>query len=486
MTTYNLQVPATDRDVFSPRARFVARLAALALLAFALFVATADAQGRRARVADDLQPFLKGQATGAASVILTGPQAQVDRLAARHGLRVSKRLRSGAVVEATPEALETLSRDVEVASLSADRAVMASMAVTNEALGADQAWAGFEPLAGATGRNVGVALIDSGVNEVPALRGRIVAHVDFTNPRGRGRDEHGHGTHLAGIIAGNGRNFQGVAPEAKIVSLKVLNGDGSGRSSDVIDALDWVVENKQRFNLSIVNLSLGHPVMESAFDDPLVAAVQRAVKAGLFVVVSAGNLGKTPDGRPIAGAITSPGNAPGAFTVGAVNTKQTAGRSDDVVASYSSRGPTYKDQIVKPDVVAPGNKVTSLGAPGSMTWRTYPELRDGQFMTMSGTSQAAAVAAGAAAVLREVNPRLSPVQMKWAFQVTASRLAEPLIAQGAGSLNLAAAAKLAGKQAKGGLPQTVIGGETVESAGIAFHAKAYSAANGQTLIWGDT
>ena len=113
------------------------------------------------------------------------------------------------------------------------------------------------------------------------------------------------------------------------------------------------------YNLRIINLSLGHPVLEAAADDPLCQAVQRAVDAGILVVAAAGNFGKTADGRPIVGGIVSPGNAPAALTVGALNTKGTVQRSDDVMATYSSRGPTMIDGVLKPELVAPGNRIVS-------------------------------------------------------------------------------------------------------------------------------
>src|SRR5262249_39920991 len=162
--------------------------------------------------------------------------------------------------------------------------------------------------------------------------------------------------HVAGIVAGNDTgDYAGIAPGAHIVSLRVLGADGSGDTSDVINAIDWAVENKAQYALRIINLSLGHPVFESYRDDPLCQAAQSAVKAGMVVVAAAGNMGRTEDGRPIGSGVISPGNSPAALTVGALNTKATAQRSDDVMASYSSRGPTYIDGVLKPDIAAPGN-----------------------------------------------------------------------------------------------------------------------------------
>ena len=184
---------------------------------------------------------------------------------------------------------------------------------------------------GYNGSGIGVAVIDSGVaTSHPSLRNKVVASFDFTASSGL-RDASGHGTHVASIIAGRDDAYAGVAPGAHIVSLRVLNADGSGDTSDVIAALDWTVENRHRYNLKVVNLSLGHPVFESYVDDPLCQAVQRATDAGLLVVTAAGNFGKTLEGRPILGGIISPANSPAALTVGAVNARGTVaavGRRD--------------------------------------------------------------------------------------------------------------------------------------------------------------
>ena len=175
-------------------------------------------------------------------------------------------------------------------------------------------------------------------------------HVDFVDgARGAGRDFYGHGTHIAGIMAGNAgtpAGFRGMAPGAHIINLRVLAADGSGQSSSVMEAIDWAIENRARYGIRVLNMSLGHPAFEPAADDPLVQAVERAVQAGIVVVCSAGNLGKHPvTGQPIIGAINSPGNSPSVITVGALNTKGTPQRSDDEVATYSSRGTDLRRRL---------------------------------------------------------------------------------------------------------------------------------------------
>ena len=374
----------------------------------------------------------------------------MQALIERHGLQVERRLSSGAVVSVDQATLASLSADPAVSALAADRPVYSTMSVTTEATGAQQVWAGLEQVGRHTGRGIGIAMIDSGLTETGPLRSRVAVHVDFVDgARGAGRDFYGHGTHIAGIMAGNSGpkgGFRGMAPGAHIINLRVLAADGSGQSSNVIEAIDWTIENKARYGIRVLNVSLGHPAIEAAADDPLVLAVERAVQSGLVVVCSAGNLGKHPvTGQRIIGAISSPGNSPSVITVGALNTKGTPQRSDDEVASYSSRGPTYGDGFVKPDLVAPGNKIVSLAAPASKLWLGHPEQRRGPgFIELSGTSQAAAVVAGAAALVLEANPNLNPRQVKLALQGTASFMPQAgVVAAGAGSVNAAAAVRMA-------------------------------------------
>ena len=183
----------------------------------------------------------------------------------------------------------------------------------------------WDPATYATGAGIGIAVIDSGIAPLPAFSGRIVGFYDFT----RGGviatspdDEYGHGTHVAGLIGAYDAQYMGVAPEARLLGLKVLDKDGKGRTSHVISAIEFAVANRARFNLRILNLSLGHAILAPAADDPLVQAVEAAVRAGLIVTVSAGNNGTNEDTGEIGYAgISSPGNAPSAITVGALNTQ---------------------------------------------------------------------------------------------------------------------------------------------------------------------
>jgi serine protease AprX len=275
------------------------------------------------------------------TVIITASQAKVDRLAAKQGLRVQQRLAAGAVLEIPAYRLATWPTTSEVDSLSSNHEVAGQMAITNQTIGADQVQAGLAGLPGLNGRGITVAVIDSGVANVPELSGRILASVDFTDAHGQGLDKFGHGTHVAGIIAAAGQNSKddtrGVAPGANIVSLKVLDGDGKGRAANVIAALDWVVEHAAQYNIRIANLSLGGPVLQSYKDDPIDQAVERAYRAGIIVVASAGNYGKDVKGPVAIRFRDRSGQLPFAITVGALNTQGDAYRSDDVLATTARR-----------------------------------------------------------------------------------------------------------------------------------------------------
>lgn len=453
-------------------------------------LAQGNMQGRRARLSSDLRQRLDNGNPRDESVILTASAARIQRIAARHGLTVTKWLDHGAVLAVPAHAVAGLADDVDVDQLASNQTLRAQDAVTNETIGADLVQAGTWNADGGgkayDGRGVGVALVDSGVALMPQLAGRIVARVDFTRPGGLGLDAYGHGTHVAGIIAAqSGRHGDGgVSPGAHIVSLKVLDENGLGTADNVIEAIDWTVRNAKKFKIRVINLSLGGPVLQPAADDPICQAVERAYRAGLVVVVSAGNVGKTADGKTIYGGITTPGISPYALTVGAVNTKGTSWPGDDEVASYSSRGPTLFDRLIKPDFVAPGNKIESLAAPGSTLVKKYPQLVTGRGLdarlTLSGTSMAAGVASGAIALLSDAYPTAPIEALRHQLQRTATGLTDAnLLSQGTGSINVAAAIPL----------DEFLGG------GIAFCTQATCGhrwpdssvtAASETIVWSDS
>jgi serine protease AprX len=303
---------------------------------------------------------------------------------------------------------------------------------------------------GVNGSGVTVAVIDSGVKphaDLPAWR--IKAFVDFVNGRTTAYDDYGHGTHVAGIVAGSGASsngqYAGVAPNASIVALKVLDATGSGKTSDVMAALEWVLANHAKYGIRVVNLSLGHPIYESAATDPLVQLVDQLSQRGIVVVVSAGNMGRNSLGQTVYGTITSPANAQGAIAVGAADTKNSLLRSDDGVASFSSRGPTRYDYFVKPDVLAPGYQIASLIATGSTLATKYPNYQIGSsYFRLNGTSQAAPVVAGTAALALQANPALTANTVKGILQFTSQRLRNlDVMTQGAGQVNAAGVVRFA-------------------------------------------
>ncbi|HET9831946.1 MAG TPA: S8 family peptidase [Vicinamibacterales bacterium] len=443
--------------------------------------------GHRAHLSLDLLAHEAQHSTGRKRVILTGDPTQIAAIAARHQLQVLRLLENGAVLSASSSELTDLAGDGDVPSVSGDLPVRPWMTVSNLASAADQVRAGTSGLlgiggiSGVNGSGIGVAVIDSGVNPHPALKNRIVANVSLVTGDPSYLDAFGHGTHVAGIIAGSGNAAVGVtslysggiAPGANIVNVRVLGADGSGLTSDVIAGIDWAVANRTKYNIRILNLSLGHPVAEPAALDPMDQAVARAVQAGLVVVVAAGNQGVAANGAPIMGGIMSPGNSPLAITVGAVNTWATVNRGDDTIATYSSRGPTQYDLAVKPDLAAPGNKIISLEAQNSYLARNFSYLHvagtpsNGYFM-LSGTSMATPMVSGAAALLLSGNPGLSGGQLKLVLQMGASYMPSAgLMGAGAGNANFWASRKMANT----GLLSTVtnlIGGLTTTSSGAAF------------------
>jgi serine protease AprX len=322
--------------------------------------------------------------------------------------------------------------------------------------------------AGYTGSGIGIAVIDSGVvswhddltNRSTALypygNQRVAAFVDFVNGQTTAYDDDGHGTHVAGIIAGNGYDSNGqkagVAPDASLVVLKVLDQNGHGTVSNIIRALDWVYTNRLTYNIRVVNMSVGAGIHESYWTDPLALATKRVVDAGVVVVAAAGNTGRNGDGQPQYGGIGSPGNAPWVLTVGASSTMGTNTRDDDTMAAFSSRGPTYLDWQAKPDLVAPGVGTVSLAAPGSTLFATKAEyLLPGlvstpnlPYLSLSGTSMAAPVVTGSVALMLQANPNLTPNAIKAILQYTAQEyLGYNPLTQGAGFLNTLGAVRLA-------------------------------------------
>src|SRR5262249_44541096 len=324
-----------------------------------------------------------------------------------------------------------------------------------------------------------VAVVDSGITPHAALGTKVVYNKSFVTGDPSTNDVYGHGTHIAGIIAGSNTFVTplytgGIAPSANLLNLRVLGNDGTGLTSDVIDGIEWAVNNRQTYNIRVINLSLGHPVMEPSTTDPLCLAVADAVNHGIVVVASAGNAGKSANGRMVLGSIASPGNSPLALTVGALNTWGTVNRSDDSVTTHTSRGPTRFELAVTPTVEAPRIKIVSLQAKGAYLPTMYPALHvagssSNGYMTLSGTSMAAPMVSGGVALLLQGTPGLSPAQVKLALQTSATFVKDGgLMGAGAGSVNFWAARKTANSGLVASLLNTVVGGLGVTTSGAAF------------------
>jgi serine protease AprX len=312
-----------------------------------------------------------------------------------------------------------------------------------KSIGADRLWLGTPKL---QGTGIGVAVVDSGINWQPDLytlsgSNRVVANVRFnTDYNATTFDNYGHGSHVAGIVGGNGRSsngaYIGVAPMVNLVNVKVSNDDGSATASTVVAGLQWILNNKDAYNIRVVNISLNSAVPESYHTSPLSAAVEVLWFNKIVVVVSAGNSG--------VGALYPPANDPFVITVGAVDDKGTADVNDDVMPVFSAYGNT-SDGFAKPDLVAPGKGIVSLlGNGGGVIPTQHPANRvDNTYFRMSGTSTSAPMVAGAVALLLEDEPNLTPDQVKYRLMATAGKNWANYDSQkaGAGYLDVYAAVK---------------------------------------------
>src|SRR6266567_2114250 len=219
----------------------------------------------------------------------------------------------------------------------------------------------------------GAAQLASGIDNLPDFAGRLVGGVDLTSGNNPYQDSYGHGTFVAGLIAGNGASsneqYSGEAPGAKLVSVKVAGADGTTHLGTLISGLQWAVDNRSTYGIKIVNISLGFQTSQSTVNDPVDRAVEATWNAGIAVVASAGNAG------PFNGTILAPADDPLVITAGALDDMATASVSDDEMNDFSSAGPTSPDGWVKPDLVTSGRSVVSLAAPGSTLYNSYPAAR---------------------------------------------------------------------------------------------------------------
>ncbi len=397
----------------------------------------------------------------------------------------------GVAASLTPDEIANLADQDFVTGIVADNPVYglgssASMDITNLAIGLGRV---ASPASGGpSGSGVGVAILDTGVTTSTDLAAsRIVGWKDLVNGESAPYDDAGHGTFIAGVIAGDGTaslprdsggqatmQFRGVAPAADIVGVKVLDDTGAGRSSTLIAGIQWAIAHKDQYNIRVINLSIGGDPVGPASIDPVDLACEAAVKAGIVVVAAAGN-----EGAFGLGGVVAPGNDPYVLTVGATDTLQTRSTSDDTVAKYSSWGPTLFDEYAKPDLVAPGNRVISLRVPDSFIDTNFPDNliavktyiptaspdATPSYLMLSGTSCSAPVATGAVALLLQKDPSLSPADVKLRLMDSADPVAKASqYQQGAGALDVAGALQdrsVARGNQKQGLSQDLGNGLTI-------------------------
>ena len=324
----------------------------------------------------------------------------------------------GLVVELPFSNIEEMTWSPYIKKIWQDTKVQALMDIAAPTVG------GFIPQeAGFTGKDMVAAVIDTGISphlDLVYPEDRIIGWYDLVNQRNNPYDDNGHGTHIAGIIAGNGISsrgrYRGMAPEAKLVGIKALDSNGSGNTSDVIAAIEWCIANRKKYDIKGINLSLGSTAQDSCRDDPLCRAVTVAWKNGIVVCVAAGNDGPEP------GTINTPGINGSVITVGNLDDQATLEWDDDRLNPSSSRGPTI-DNISKPDILAPGTGITSLRIPRG-------------YRIFSGTSMATGVATGAVLQILQKNPALKPDEVKRLLMNNTRLLELDSNQQGAGVISL--------------------------------------------------
>lgn len=495
-----------------PRAHVCAGLLLLAILGFAPGALAAGGANRYAKLDDELNQRATSGRSETTSVIAHFKGSVIPKEFEKYARPGKLDLIDAYVLDVPDDTLKTLGAHSSTVFVNHNNTAVASNFRTGIQSGAFFA----RQLLGFTGAGIGVAVVDSGIAPVDDFgvgrgaaqeRGasRIAYFRDFLVPDSHHDgsngttvdppcatpltpcDFNGHGTHVAGTIAGNGHDSfgerAGMAPRASIYALRVLGKDGTGSLAGVLEALQWVLDNARSNNIRVVNLSFGMApkgvlnesvpsLLDQNTGDPLALATKKLVDAGIFVVAADGNIGQvdcaklthphnpSADGKCEAwGGVTAPGTYPWVFTAGANRSEGTFTRGDDTRAKFSSRGPAFPLQNAKPDILAGGVGIESTSAPGSTLYTEalgldpLPLLAGSStsepfpYMALSGTSQAAAVVSGVAAQMLQANPRLTPNLIKAILEYTSqvyyqgSKGYSPL-EQGAGFLNALGAVRL--------------------------------------------
>jgi serine protease AprX len=429
------------------RTALLATLALVALVPLGASASPASADTPTAYVTPSLLSAAQADAGGSFRVIVQGKGGNQAAKAVASVLGLAKtdvtdrRSSDGVAVELRGAQVLALAADKHVTAVTLDARVRLSAAAAADS---NEKWpyvTGVNKYASAPAATI--AIVDSGIDATrPEFAGRIAANVNLTSLPGNGPgDGRGHGTFVAGIAAGKLAGHDGAAPTAKIVSIDVMDDQGMARTSDVIRAADWILANKTQYGIRVANFSLHSSVANSFMYDPLDKAVERLWFNGVVVVVAAGNYGypDRPSGVPFA-----PGNDPFVITVGASDTGKSVSTNDDVAAPWSAYGYTL-DGFAKPDLAAPGRYMVG---PVPVTSTLYAERPDHivqpGYMELSGTSFAAPVVSGIAALILGRHPGFSPDQVKGALMLGAKPLPRASdLSEGVGEVNAGRSVELA-------------------------------------------
>src|SRR5919199_717949 len=506
----------------TPLLRHVASvIAALAVLLSSAPASAAPPTGvpapSQAFVAPHLQSRMAADPNGLVPVILQlraphGPAARtVDNQAAATALGLLRQhgqagsalgILSGASGRLNATAIRALANNPNVAAIYEDvplrrRAVSDANLVSAypAAVNAPAAWQ-----QNTTGAGITVAVLDSGINPDPDLAGRILTSVNFADPLTTSQDPGGHGTHVAGTIAGDGAKsdgqYIGIAPQASLVDVRVMDAQGNASASSVIAGLQWTVAHAGQYGIRVVNLSLGGTPVADYAHDPVAAAAEIAWLHGLVVVAAAGNNGTVVD---------TPGVDPHVLTVGALDDQGTPSPQDDVLPTWSGWGVPDRS-TPKPDIVAPGRRIVSIRVPGSTLDVQNPDRvvtasNGATYLRLSGTSMATGVASGLVALLLQAHPGLKPNQVKAILTGTAAPFGQstgvavpgPLVGRGAldtQAANTAAAALEANRGLRVANPAaqtlyTLLYGQPLVWKDPAYAGIDWTQVNWANLVWDD-
>src|SRR4051812_21879138 len=422
------------------RRAVLATLALVVLVPLGASASPSNADAPNAFVTPSLLSSAQSDATGDFDVIVQGKggnqaaKALADVLGTDKKAYKDFRSIDGIAAHLSGAQIVALASDKHIAAITPDARVRLSAA--SSSLASNEKWpyvTGVNKYSGSPAATI--AIVDSGIDATrPEFAGRIAANVNLTSLSGNSAgDGRGHGTFVAGIAAGKLSGHDGAAPTAKIVSIDVMDDQGMARTSDVIAAADWILANKAQYGIRVANFSLHSSVANSFMYDPLDKAVERLWFNGVVVVVAAGNYGypDRPSGVPFA-----PGNDPFVITVGASDTGKSVSTWDDTAAPWSAWGYTL-DGFAKPDLAAPGRYMVG---PVPTTATLYTERADHVvepgYMELSGTSFAAPIVTGIAALVLGRHPTFSPDQVKGALMAGAKPMPRAKdMSEGVGEVN---------------------------------------------------